>query len=259
MGELLVERNGAVVVLRLNRPDMHNAQQPSLWRELRRVGADLLDDATVNCVVVLGNGPSFSSGLDRRALAEGAMTPYEFTGDERDRDRGSFETYDINAAQEAFRWLADGPFLTVAGLHGFVLGAGAQLALACDLRIVADDTQFALPETDLRFLPDMGATATLPRIVGYSRALELILTARRIDAAEMAALGLATSVVPADLLESAVDALAQRVGSLEHDSVRFSKQAVRAGVDGDAARSYEVVTQGALRLLPNLPQATWQR
>jgi enoyl-CoA hydratase/carnithine racemase len=253
-----VERDGAVAHVRLNRPDRHNALVPELWLELRRIGAELVSDQGVRCVVLSGAGRSFCSGIDRRALAEGALSPFGLTGDEADRDRTEFEAGDVEASQSTFRWLTEGPFVTIAAVSGFALGAGAQLALACDLRVMATDTELALLETELGLLPDMTGTATLTRIVGYARSLELALTCRRIGAREAYELGIATRVVEPDELDAATAELAGLIASRRPDSIRYTKQAIRAAAAGDMDASNAIAVQGGLKLLAGMTK-DWNR
>lgn len=120
------DRDGDVVHVRLNRPERHNALVPEMWQRLARLGAALVADETVRCVVISGEGSSFSSGIDRRALAEGALTPYGFTGEEADRERTEYDERDIVAAQATARWLHDGDFVSIAAVRGFAFGAGAR-------------------------------------------------------------------------------------------------------------------------------------
>ena len=99
MSLVRTERAGDVVHVILDRPDRHNALLPETWQTLARIGAELREDATVKVVVVRGEGPSFSSGIDRQALADGALTPFGFTGDEEDRDRTEYAEKDIVAGE----------------------------------------------------------------------------------------------------------------------------------------------------------------
>lgn len=181
-----VGRAGDVVTITLRRPERHNAQTPATWLGLAHIGRSLPGDVRV--VVVRGDGPSFSSGLDSSVLANGLRSTEE----------------EIATFQAGFSWLTRPDLLTVAGVQGYALGAGAQLALACDLRVLTDDAQLALPEPSLGIVPDLGGTHPLVRAVGYSRALEICLTGRRVGAAEAYAMGLATAVVARDALDAAV-------------------------------------------------------
>lgn len=201
---LRLARDGAVAVVGLDRPDALNAQTPLTWTALRRVRDGL--PTTVRVVVLRGEGRAFSAGLDRRLFAPdgipgqpgivalAGMTPA--AGDEQ-----------IAEYQAAFGWLQTAPFTTVALVQGHAIGAGFQLALACDLRIVADDVSFCMAEAGLGIVPDLGGTQRLVDLVGYSRALDLCLTVRRVGAEEALRIGLATAVVPAGGLETALEPL----------------------------------------------------
>ncbi len=166
-GWVRTARDGAVLTLTLDRPDQLNAQTPATWAALRSVGEGL--DDGVRVVVVRGAGRAFSAGLDRRmfdlagqaagGLGELAALPAEVA---QERIRGY---------QAAFRWLRSPGIVSVAAVQGHAIGAGAQLALACDLRVVAEDLQLRLPEATLGLVPDLTGTSTLVELVGYSRAL----------------------------------------------------------------------------------------
>jgi enoyl-CoA hydratase/carnithine racemase len=183
---LLVTRAGEVVTVTLDRPQVHNAQTPATWYGLAAVGRWLPGD--VRAVVIAGNGRSFSSGLDRTILGRG--------------DPASLS--DIETYQRGFTWLREPSIVTVAAVQGYALGAGCQLALACDLRVLADDAQLALPEPSLGLVPDLTGTHPLVHAVGYARALEMCLTGRRLPADECLRIGLANAVVPVAELTAAV-------------------------------------------------------
>lgn len=158
------ERSGHVGTLTLARPDKRNAQNPAMWRELADLGAGLLDDQTLRCLVVAGEGPSFSAGID---LVEGlAGMVAEMT--ERPLDKNTLEVG--LAVAGTFSWIPRLSCPSVAAVRGHAYGAGLQLALACDFRVFAHGAMVGLTETQYGILPDMGATVRLPRIVGESRA-----------------------------------------------------------------------------------------
>jgi enoyl-CoA hydratase/carnithine racemase len=201
--EVRVDRAGPVATVTLDRADRLNAQTPRTWAALREVGRSLPGDVRV--VVVRGEGRAFSAGLDRTAfdpngpLAELATAPQE-----RAEER-------IRGFQEAFGWLRRPDLVSVAAVQGHAIGAGFQLALACDLRVLADDALLCMAETTLGLVPDLGGTAPLVETVGYSRALEICLTGRRVGAEEALRLGLATVVVPRTELTAATEDLVAAV------------------------------------------------
>jgi enoyl-CoA hydratase/carnithine racemase len=199
-----IERQGAVVHVTLCNPSARNAQTPATWRRLASVPALLTPD--VRAVVLRGEGPSFSAGLDRRML-----TPEGVPGEESilslaahgDEEMDRF----IQQAQAAFAWWHRVPQVTVALVQGHAIGAGLQLALACDLMIVADDAQLAMRETSLGLVPDLAGTAPLVARVGYSRAFEICATGRFVGAEEAVRLGIAIEQAPVEDLRTRLEAL----------------------------------------------------
>jgi enoyl-CoA hydratase/carnithine racemase len=199
-----VERDGPVVSVVLDRPDRLNAQTPFTWAALRAVGRSL--PADVRVVVVRGEGRAFSAGLDRAAFEPGGI-PGAPGLHELAAMREAEGDATIQEFQEAFSWLRRPDLISVAAVQGHAIGAGFQLALACDLRVLADDATFTMAESRYGLVPDLGGTHPLVAAVGYARALEVCLTARRIDAVEALAIGLATIVVPRAALDGAVSDL----------------------------------------------------
>ncbi len=190
---LTVTRDGAVLTVSLANPDRRNAQTPSLWAALAEVATGL--DPAVRVVVLRGEGPSFSAGLDRGMLAPGGI-PGEV--DMIAMAAGSAEAAAevIEDFQRGFSAWAAVPAVVVAAVQGHAIGAGFQLALAADLRVVADDVQFAMRETSLGLVPDLAGTTPLVSLVGVARALEICATGRFVGAAEAVAMGLANVAVP---------------------------------------------------------------
>ena len=222
-GWVRAERAGPVLTVSLVRPDRLNAQTPATWAALRTLG-EQLDDG-VRVVVVRGEGRAFSAGLDRSLLPELAAQLAPLPSDvAAERIRGW---------QAAFRWLRAPGVVSVAAVQGHAVGAGAQLALACDLRVVAEDLQLRLPEATLGLVPDLTGTSSLVELVGYSRAVELCLTGRAVGAAEAVALGLAVSAVPADRLDAAVAELVTAVLAVDPDAARETVGLLRSAVRND--------------------------
>jgi enoyl-CoA hydratase/carnithine racemase len=203
-GGLDLAVDGARATITLRRPETLNAQTPSTWEALRQIGEWLAPDVRV--VVVRGSGRAFSAGLDRRMFsAEGIPGEAGFV-EISTSPPGAGDAI-VDRFQQGFTWLQAPGRVTVAAVQGHAIGAGFQLALACDLRIAATDAQFTMAEPALGLVPDLTGTLTLVRAVGYAKAVEICLTGRRIPAAEALRVGLVNSVVEPDQLDSAVDEL----------------------------------------------------
>jgi enoyl-CoA hydratase/carnithine racemase len=167
--------------------------------------------------VVRGAGRAFSAGLDRAAFApDGPLGELAAAPRAQAEDR-------IRGYQEAFGWLRRPDLVSVAAVQGHAIGAGFQLALACDLRVLADDALLCMAETSLGLVPDLGGTGVLVEAVGYSRALEICVTGRRIGAQEALRLGLATVVVPAAELAAATDDLVAALLAAPRDAAVETK------------------------------------
>jgi enoyl-CoA hydratase/carnithine racemase len=208
----------AVATVTLSRAERRNAMTPAVWRGLAAVGAGL--PARVRVVVIRGAGPSFSAGIDLRMFsAEGVP------GEDRlpsPADPG-FEQW-IAECQEGFLWLRDPAIVSIAAVQGHAIGAGCQLALACDLRILADDAKLCIKEPALGLVPDLTGTKPLVDIVGLPRAIELCLTARTVSAAEAAELRLAELVVSAADLDGAVADLVAALLATDAEAARATKR-----------------------------------
>ncbi|WP_405986475.1 enoyl-CoA hydratase/isomerase family protein [Streptomyces sp. NBC_00872] len=222
----------AIATVTLTNPAKRNAQSPALWRALREAGRSL--PGSVRVVVLRGEGKSFSAGLDRQAF-----TPEGFDGEPSFLDLARGSDADLDAAiaeyQDGFVWLRRNDIVSVAAVQGHAVGAGFQLALACDLRVVASDAQFAMRETSLGLVPDLTGTHPLVGLVGYARALEICATGRFVQADEAERTGLANLVVPVDELDAAVQDLAGALLAAPRDAVIETKALLR----GAAGRSFE--------------------
>ena len=190
---------------------------PGMWHGLARIGAELPDDVRV--VVVKGLGPSFCAGIDLRMFS-----PEGVPGEERNpspADPGFDES--IASFQAGYTWLRNPAIVSIAAVQGHAIGAGFQLALSCDLRIITDDAKFCMKEPALGLVPDLTGTKPLVDIVGLPRAIELCLTARTVDAREAAELRLAELVVPAADLDGAVSDLVAALLSTDAAAARATK------------------------------------
>jgi enoyl-CoA hydratase/carnithine racemase len=224
---LLYDVTGAVATITLNRPQVRNAQTPTMWHALAAIGDELPDDVRV--VVLKGSGAAFSAGLDRSMLdpssaGEGSVASLMTQSDE-----------DVSAAidgfQRGFTFLRDPRFVSIAQVQGYAIGAGFQLALSCDLRVVADDAQFCMKESALGLVPDLTGTKPLVQSVGYARALEICATARMVGASEAVDIGLALAAVPGDELDATVADLVAALTAPLVGAVRETKALLQGASD----------------------------
>ncbi|MFJ4003743.1 enoyl-CoA hydratase/isomerase family protein [Streptomyces sp. NPDC090023] len=217
----------ALATVTLTNPAKRNAQSPALWRALAEAGRAL--PGSVRVVVLRGEGKSFSAGLDRQMF-----TPEGIEGEPTFIDLARRDDAGVDSAiagyQEAFTWWRRNDIVSIAAVQGHAIGAGFQLALACDLRVVADDVQFAMRETSLGLVPDLTGTHPLVGLVGYARALEICVTGRFVHAEEAVVSGLASVAVPAAELDGAANDLAAAVLAAPRDAVVETKALLRGAV-----------------------------
>ncbi|MGH8829334.1 MAG: enoyl-CoA hydratase/isomerase family protein, partial [Jiangellaceae bacterium] len=236
----------------LARPEVRNAQTPATWRALAAIGAHLPDDVRV--VVLDAEGPSFSAGLDLR-MVDGTGVP----GEPSMAELASMDADRLDAAiavfQQGFTWWRESPAVTIAAVQGHAVGAGFQLALGCDLVVCADDARFAMRETSLGLVPDLGGTAPLVGTVGYQRALEICTTGRWVGAAEAVDLGLALTVVPVDQLTATVDDLAAAILAAPDGAVRDTKALLRHALSTTPAGQRAAERKAQARRLADLSRA----
>jgi enoyl-CoA hydratase/carnithine racemase len=217
-----------------------------MWERLREIGRELPGDTRV--VVVRGEGRAFSAGLDLAAVsgADGFSFANIAAMDDADADAL------IAGFQAGFSWLRRPDLVTVAAVQGHAIGAGFQLALACDLRVAADDAQFTMAEVTLGLVPDLTGTKRLVDLVGYARALEICVTGRRVGAEEALRLGIATSVVPVGELDAAVGELTARILGANRDAVIEIKALLAGAADRTYEAQYEAERQAQLRRMRDL-------
>lgn len=242
---LTVTRDGAVLTVSLDNAARRNAQTPSLWAALAAVAADL--DPSVRVVVLRGEGPSFSAGLDRGMLAPGGV-PGEVDMIAMAADSAEAAAEVIEDFQRGFSAWAAVPAVVVAAVQGHAIGAGFQLALAADLRVVADDVQFAMRETSLGLVPDLAGTTPLVSLVGVARALEICATGRFVGASEAVAIGLANVAVPVEALEATTADLVAALLAAPEAALRELKPLLHsaASTDRDTQLRLEREAQGRL-------------
>lgn len=206
-----------VVTVTLDRPDVLNAMNDVMRRELTACFTALADDGAARVVVVTGAGDrAFSAGADIREFVE-PMSPTRY--------RSMRHRLDFRQAMDRC------PQPIIAAIRGFALGGGLELALACDIRVAGEDAQLGLTEINLAIIPGGGGTQRLPRLVGRGKALEMILTGARLGAAEALRIGLVERVVPpGDTLATATE-LARTLAAKAPVALRYAKEAVVKGLE----------------------------
>jgi enoyl-CoA hydratase/carnithine racemase len=239
---LLIERDGPVTVLTLNRPRARNALDRALVDALGPALAAAAEDPGARAVVLTGSGGSFCAGADLKA----ALTTHTGLGSEGPAAQLAAT---IDAYHAMIRSIIGAPKAVIAAVDGGAVGFGCDLALACDLRVLSTEAYLQEIFVKVGLMPDGGGTFWLPRLVGIGRALELMLLGERVGAEEARALGLANRVTPPERLRDEALALAHRIAKgppLAHAEL---KKAVRAGLGGTIDASLAMEKQGQLRCL----------
>ena len=212
---VLLQTNNHIARITLNRPDVKNEINLQMGQELDEICRRINQDNDIYVVILTGAGGSFCGGSELPAAGKKPT-------------RGEAETaqkYNAAAAVGAI----EKP--VVAAINGDAMGEGLELALACDVRIAAQNARFGLPEIEAGLIPSGGGTQRLPRIVGRGKALEMILTGETVDAAAALEYGLITKIVPAELLMPEVEALAKAMAAKAPVSLRYIKEAINKGLD----------------------------
>ncbi|MGH2545961.1 MAG: enoyl-CoA hydratase/isomerase family protein [Actinomycetota bacterium] len=203
-----------VATIELARPDKRNAISAQMFSELGDAAEAAASDPGIRAVLVRGDGPSFCAGIDVTLLGQLAGT------------RGARLRSFIRTAQRPFLTLAQMDKPSVAAVQGHALGAGFQLALACDLRVCAEDVRFAMLEVRFGLIPDLGGIHRLSRLIGPARTKELVWTGRTVEPEEAERLGLANRVVPAETLTKEGEALAREVAASPPIPVSLTKSLI---------------------------------
>ncbi|MFG1703351.1 enoyl-CoA hydratase/isomerase family protein [Nonomuraea sp. M3C6] len=226
------EVDGEIATITLARPEKRNAQTFATWSGLARIGESLPEQVRV--VVVKGEGPSFSAGIDLRMFTpEGVPGQGSFSS--AAKSGGTTFEQRIRSFQAGFLWLRRPEIVSIAAVQGHAIGAGFQLALACDLRIVAEDVSFCMKEPALGLVPDLTGTKPLVELVGLAKAIDICLTARTVHADEAMRIGLAELVVAGGDLEQAVHDKVAELLSVNRDAAVATKRLLQ----GAQARTLE--------------------
>jgi enoyl-CoA hydratase/carnithine racemase len=227
MSLVTTEDHGAVRHVVLNRPEKRNAMSQALLLELGDALRAATNDASVHCVILRGEGPVFSAGVDLGELASFAGDPNVLR---------PFRNVFLDCANlcEAM------PKPVICQIHRACFGGALEVALGCDLRIASEDSRLGLPEVKFGIIPDVGGSSRLPAVVGLGRAKELIMTAQTIDAAEAHRIGLVNRVVAPDELEQSTQALVDELLANSHVAVGRAKRVMDASARPTLAQSLEL-------------------
>lgn len=212
---ILVETRGNVGLIRLNRPQALNALSPALIKDLGQVLDIFEKDPNIRAMVITGSDKAFAAGADIKVM----------------QNFSYMDTYISNYISDGWERVAQCRKPLIAAVAGFALGGGCEMAMMCDFILAADNAKFGQPEIKLGVIPGAGGTQRLTRFVGKSKAMEMVLTGRMMDAQEAERSGLVSRIVPlADLVEEAVK-VAQQIADLSMPIVMMAKESVN--------RSYE--------------------
>ena len=228
--------DGGLVWLTIERPDVMNCLSFPTLKRLRTLCAELREDLSIRCVLITGAGDkAFCAGADlkERKTMPPARVPDFVRNIRRTMD-------DVEAL----------PQPTIAVMNGFAFGGGTELLLACDLRVAAAHAQFGLTETTLAIIPGAGGTQRLPRLVGRSRAKDLILTGRKLDAVEAERIGLVNRIAPAGKLAETAVELARTIAANGPVAVRAAKAAIDSGCEEPLTKGLEIEARCYERVLP---------
>jgi len=208
---IIYEKKADAAVIQLNRPKVLNAMNKQLWCDLQAALTDAAADAGIKVVIITGNGRAFSTGADLK--------------ESKDRSIDAYRDY-LTELQEASRKIIRFEKPTIAAINGYALGSGYELALACDLRLAAEDAQIGSPEARVSSSVTGGAMRLLQDIVGPPKAMELLFTAENITGKEAERIGLVNKAVPLDDLMDTVFALAEKIAA----NAPFSIQMIKKGL-----------------------------
>jgi enoyl-CoA hydratase/carnithine racemase len=245
MSIVITEDRGPVRHVVLNRPEKRNAMNQELLRALRGALGEAAVEESVHCVVLRGEGPVFSAGVDLGELASfagepGVLRPF----------RGVFLDC-ANLCEEM-------PKPVICQIHGACFGGALEVALGCDLRIASAGAQLGLPEVKFGIIPDVGGSTRLPAVVGLGRAKELIMTARTIDAAEAQRIGLVNRVVAPAEIEQATAALVDELLANSHVAVGRAKRVMDASARPTLAQTLELEVSVQEYCVAAMRAAAWQ-
>lgn len=215
---ILVDRDGRVGTITLNRPEALNALNTQVMNEVTSAAEEFDNDPGIGAIIITGSAKAFAAGADIKEMAHLSFA-------------------EVFAADFLGAWskLAAVRTPTIAAVAGHALGGGCELAMMCDLLIAADTAKFGQPEIKLGVLPGMGGSQRLTRAIGKAKAMDMVLTGRTIDAAEAERSGLVSRVVPADELLTEAGKVAATIAGMSLSAARMAKEAVNRAFESSLA------------------------
>lgn len=214
---LTYAKEAPLAIITINRPEVMNALSNALVEELARAFTEVDKDDEIRALIITGEGEkAFMAGADINELKE------------RDHIVGRKQT---RHRQEVFNFLVEMPIPVIAAINGFALGAGLELAMACTLRVASDNAKLGSPEVNLGIIPGDGGTQRLPRLVGFGRAMEMVLTGKMISADEAYNIGLVNKVVALEELMEEAKKLALHIASRSPLAIQYAKEAVNRSLE----------------------------
>ena len=225
---ILYQKAGHVAIIKLNRPQVLNAMNRQLWLDFQTALSDVRDDADIRVLVITGEGRAFSTGADLK--------------DSKGRSIADYRRY-LEALQETSRTIIRFEKPTIAAINGYALGSGYELALACDIRIAAEEAKIGSPEAKVTSSVTGGAMRLVQDLVGPGKACELLYTAQYIDGVEAARIGLVNRAVPLGQLMETTLAMADQIAENSPFSIKMIKRGLlmaRGEASLEAIMEYEV-------------------
>jgi enoyl-CoA hydratase len=221
---IIVETRGKVGVITLNRPKMLNALSFGVFREIATAVDDLEADERIGCIVLTGNEKAFAAGADIKEM----------------QPKGFIEMFSNDFIAIRGDRIATCRKPTIAAVSGYALGGGCELAMMCDIIVASDTAKFGQPEITLGTIPGIGGTQRLTRAVGKSKAMDLCLTGRMMDAAEAERSGLVARIVPADKLMNEVMAMAEKIAGMSLPAAEMAKRAINRAFETPLSEGLQV-------------------
>lgn len=239
LNNILFKKEGTIAILKLNRPNVLNAMNEQLWRELEKVILSVRDDQEIKVLIITGEGKAFSVGADIKEMQD-------FYSEKSDY----FEArLNIQRMQKITKDLIDLPKPVIAAVNGYALGAGAELAVMCDIRIASDQAKIGFPEVKVGLFETNGVTYILPSLVGSGNAKYLMMTGDAINANEAQKIGLFERVVPHQELMGEAKKLALRISANAPVSVALAKKCINKGTESDLDTALVYETEALMACL----------